>query len=69
MAGARLVEDKSWEVLSAAHLGAQAEAEAVGKARGHVVEHAGAVDLAQELLRCLLILCGASKHSEFRHSD
>ena len=54
---------------SIAHLGAQAEAEAVGKARGHVVEDAGAVNLAQELLRRLLVLCGASKHSEFRHSS
>ena len=64
-AGARLAAAGSWEVRSPAHLSAQAEAEAVGKARGHVVEHACAVDLAQELLRPLLVLCGVSKDAEF----
>ena len=49
---------------SFAHLGAQAEAEAVGEARGHVVECAGAVDLAQELFCRFLVLCSITKHSE-----
>ena len=40
-----------------AHLSAEAKAEAVCEARGHVVEHARAVDLAQERLRRVLVLC------------
>ena len=45
-----------------AHLSTQAKAIAVRKAGGHVVEDAGAVHLAQEVLCCVLVLCTGVTH-------
>ena len=56
------------EFVVRSNLSAQAKPEAVSKASGHVVEHTSAVNFAQEVLCCVLVLCTETEGS-VQHTD